>query len=765
MLAPLVVALALTAEPAAPAFQQAFEAVRRACRTERPFRLQGLLGVRSACEAVLDGEPPATRALLQDRIGRLQRLRPAAASAVVGALLAFAALPAQGPPGEAEARQASEAFVKAARASRGELAVVADFVAFTSWRLPDEGTWLAALDSSPDPVRLAKRLLSVGKAPPDPIAAMIRDLRERHPASPWDATARALVVARTRGRLDPVVGGPRSRYCSEAVADLAIFERLIAERAPAAAVGEAAAALLASRPSLAAPTYDALSAEARAAAFARLEADERGFEAAVTLLAGGVSGAALELANRPGPAGSQEGWRLVRALANAEPLDPFGVFLAVRMSPLARSSNRAEELARLLAGRHLLARRPDLARSLLQYEAQRPPRRCGVEDSVRALLPSHAARVEAAEAAYVAAAREVILALPPASTPDPRATSGDDPVSATVARLLAAPLRTPFTEEPLPEAPGAPGKAPVGPVAKDVLPEGWEPVRVERSGKDVVAIALAQDLDPAGELSGGGYWLLRGDGAGTWRSTYLGLRAFRPYEVARTSNVALLAGAVVRIEARRRALDDGSTTFPPLRLRTEAPGAPVLLSARLVELERDSDGDGLSDLVEDRLLTDPADPDTDHDGSHDGDDPSPLVPGGPRSALAGMLEAALTGMRVSMAPIRQPPAEPGQSPGQDPLANAQVAPLPPPATFIESERTLWRGVRTSRRVIVLTHAEADLASARFGAFFLLRVQELLRSDDGRRVYLGWDERWRGGELVLEDGPSGWKIVASSEWVS
>ena len=56
MLAPLVVALALTAEPAAPAFQQAFEAVRRACRTERPFRLQGLLGVRSACEAVLDGE-------------------------------------------------------------------------------------------------------------------------------------------------------------------------------------------------------------------------------------------------------------------------------------------------------------------------------------------------------------------------------------------------------------------------------------------------------------------------------------------------------------------------------------------------------------------------------------------------------------------------------------------------------------------------------------------------------------------------------------
>ena len=191
----------------------------------------------------------------------------------------------------------------------------------------------------------------------------------------------------------------------------------------------------------------------------------------------------------------------------------------------------------------------------------------------------------------------------------------------------------------------------------------------------------------------------------------------------------------------------------------------MLLSARLVELERDSDGDGLSDLVEDRLLTDPADPDTDHDGSHDGDDPSPLVPGGPRSALAGMLEAALTGMRVSMAPIRQPPAEPGQSPGQDPLANAQVAPLPPPATFIESERTLWRGVRTSRRVIVLTHAEADLASARFGAFFLLRVQELLRSDDGRRVYLGWDERWRGGELVLEDGPSGWKIVASSEWVS
>ncbi len=47
--------------------------------------------------------------------------------------------------------------------------------------------------------------------------------------------------------------------------------------------------------------------------------------------------------------------------------------------------------------------------------------------------------------------------------------------------------------------------------------------------------------------------------------------------------------------------------------------------ASLPEIERDSDKDGLTDLIEQRFMTDPTKPDTDGDGKKDGEDMNPLV--------------------------------------------------------------------------------------------------------------------------------------------
>lgn len=49
--------------------------------------------------------------------------------------------------------------------------------------------------------------------------------------------------------------------------------------------------------------------------------------------------------------------------------------------------------------------------------------------------------------------------------------------------------------------------------------------------------------------------------------------------------------------------------------------------ASLPEIERDTDKDGLTDLVEQRFMTDPTKSDTDGDGKKDGEDMNPLVSG------------------------------------------------------------------------------------------------------------------------------------------
>ncbi|HMB55528.1 MAG TPA: hypothetical protein VKU40_19570, partial [Thermoanaerobaculia bacterium] len=56
-------------------------------------------------------------------------------------------------------------------------------------------------------------------------------------------------------------------------------------------------------------------------------------------------------------------------------------------------------------------------------------------------------------------------------------------------------------------------------------PAGFAPVRVERDGDQVIVLALSQALDPVGELSQGGYWVLRShDRGANWQALYTSSR-------------------------------------------------------------------------------------------------------------------------------------------------------------------------------------------------------------------------------------------------
>src|SRR5713226_1490455 len=109
------------------------------------------------------------------------------------------------------------------------------------------------------------------------------------------------------------------------------------------------------------------------------------------------------------------------------------------------------------------------------------------------------------------------------------------------------------------------------------------------------------------------------------RPLYTGLRIQAPYVVRPASNVPLLAGDRMRVEVIVRELDESSISFPPVALRAKREQEGLMLEIPFADLERDSDGDGLTDLAEERLVTDPYSPDTDGDGLADGSDPIPQV--------------------------------------------------------------------------------------------------------------------------------------------
>jgi hypothetical protein len=167
------------------------------------------------------------------------------------------------------------------------------------------------------------------------------------------------------------------------------------------------------------------------------------------------------------------------------------------------------------------------------------------------------------------------------------------------------------------------------------LPGFW-PVRAERSGGRTVVLALSSRFDPTGEVSMGGYWLLLSEGE-RWQAVYLGFSDHRPFHAWARSRVPLLdAHDVVRLDVAQAAIQDRTIRFPPLATAAPVTRAHVVLEAPLSELLKDTDGDGLSDLTEARLLMNPRSTDTDGDGVPDGDDSMPRLdnrlPSTPRTA-------------------------------------------------------------------------------------------------------------------------------------
>jgi len=367
-----------------------------------------------------------------------------------------------------------------------------------------------------------------------------------------------------------------------------------------------------------------------------------------------------------------------------------------------------------------------------------------------------------------------------------RAALPADPAAATIARLLAAPPRTVFAELPMPPglaaglpAAGAPAPSPATATATEggsggtaapkplTLPAGFSAVRAERQGDRAAAIGVSQDYDPVGEVTAGAYWVaLSRDGGKTWeRPLYTGLRVDQPYEVVPRSALPLLAGDSLQVEVEVRELDPGAITFPPAALKPKRVAKGLYLEIPLAVLRRDSDGDGLTDLAEERLLTDPDDPDTDHDGVPDGSDLLPHVvqsaDSSPRARALTALLDGIGGWAAQVAIVEGVKEWPRECYG--PVSRASIS--SEQTLFVVGDRALFAGVRPGRRLVVLTPEEEAAAKKKFGPFYPLEIELFEVDRAGRRAVAVWSSSWTGGHVRLEEQDGTFRVVDEGGWLT
>jgi hypothetical protein len=445
--------------------------------------------------------------------------------------------------------------------------------------------------------------------------------------------------------------------------------------------------------------------------------------------------------------------RLLESSLRPSAEDPFGIFvatLAAREEEEGLSNSLAWQLTLAQAARR--EGYPEIAAFALESAAGKLEESSVLGEPTptgRGAPPTVLLAVRA-RAAELASLRQAVTADALAARAAMRDALGPDPAAAVIARLLLAPPRMPFAARPLPsgiaplDLPEEAAAVAAAELEESMrLPLGFKPLRAERQGASVAAVALSEAYDLDTGISNGGYWvLLSADGGSTWRRPlYTGLRANLPYTVRALSALPLMAGDRLQVEVEVLAIEELSAGKIPVPGGEPRPARQgIYLDLPLAELERDTDGDGLTDLAEERLLTDPRNRDTNGDGVGDGEDLTPTIPHGDAASPAAQIVAILLAEQI--------PQE--ASPYLE-------------RTFVAiGERPWFAGIRPDYRLIVLTREEAEALSMSVEVFSPLMIELLAFDRAGRRGFaiVGSDRQNLHG---FEEKNGSWQPAIVTQW--
>ncbi|MCR9096298.1 MAG: hypothetical protein NXI30_18890 [bacterium] len=344
-------------------------------------------------------------------------------------------------------------------------------------------------------------------------------------------------------------------------------------------------------------------------------------------------------------------------------------------------------------------------------------------------------------------------------------------------RAVDARFESPFTESSASDAastnrPSTPLLQWIANAARSDTNSSGDVVRTDRRGDLVARVHLNQDVDPMGEVGGGGYWLsFSPDGGKRWtRRFYTGLRAHFPYVVESESEIPILAGEMVQLAVEIEEIDTSTISFPPIGLGSKRREAGRLLTVSLEALAKDSDTDGLTDLLERALLLDPASSDSDGDGLPDAFDALPRTPYRLEadSARADALKAAIphlfgSGLHARVvAPVSAADFDDAHI---ERALGSPVGEGSERTLFVVGDNVDFSAISVAARVVVLSPEESAAIDEHTGVFYPISIGLFILDHDERRGYLGWGGGWTGGALGFKRIFGRWTVEVLSHWMT
>jgi hypothetical protein len=294
------------------------------------------------------------------------------------------------------------------------------------------------------------------------------------------------------------------------------------------------------------------------------------------------------------------------------------------------------------------------------------------------------------------------------------------------------------------------------------LPDGFAPVRIGRDGARVAVISVSQNLDPTGEVSAGGYWVhLSGDGGKSWQPPlYTGLAEAFPYVVLPKGALPVFDGDTLTIAVDVALIDTRSITYPPVGLRTLQREHDLYIRVPIADLRRDSDGDGITDLVEHHLLLDKA------PGAQ-----TPFIVGSDAARCSGPPSrdsAAMVALLAKLFQVRSQAII-------EPMDRAQGAPLmegwrgaaigADRPILLSGDPAQFACLRPDRLMIVYSPADLEQIGHFTPDFHAIEFPRIVYNRAHDRGFVQWSTGWAGGTYRLKLVRGEWQFDSISSWIT
>lgn len=346
------------------------------------------------------------------------------------------------------------------------------------------------------------------------------------------------------------------------------------------------------------------------------------------------------------------------------------------------------------------------------------------------------------------------------------------PVS--VPRVARKPLDPWWTEKKLPEGVKAwkeTDKPSAPPTSLKLPVDPYAVLRYAKHGGEHAIVYASADYDLPGEIGAFGMWFAETDKGAWQRPVYLGLQEHFPYIVTQSSHLPMFsADGKLTLEIRVEEIDAETISFPPVGLGLKRNEGGLYLEFDLATLRADRDSDYLSDIEEQKLGLDFANPDTDGDGMLDGVDPLPLTALAKVDPLTTRVAQTIVGKIIGHddGGIIIGPVKPDDELLTAALGNgAQATHTSMDTIFLGADPGMFADLSSKFRLMI--YSEADIAALTTGAapFYPPGIKQMFSSLDRARYYIVWSATWTGGTFIVTctagDGPCDVKVV--SEWIT